>query len=178
MPHTITLHDKTFVPYLAADAVQELVDDLGKAIQFDYAGKKPLFITLLKGSFMFASDLIRRLDLDCEIEFVQLASYHGTVSTGGLKEESTLRADVQGRHVIVLEDIVDTGNTLAKYLPQLEAGLPASLAVATLLLKPNALQHQLPLEYVGKEIPNDFVVGYGMDYDELGRGLPGIWVVD
>ena len=173
---TVQLHDLTFQPYLSAERIQRRVRELGAAIQADYAGRSPAFLVMLKGAFVFAADLIRASGLPCEVNFVRLASYQGTSSTGDLSIHLPPDpAEIAGRHVLIIEDIVDSGNTLFRFLPRLAALEPASLRIATLLFKPDSVAHEIPLDYVGFEIPDRFVVGYGLDYDGLGRNLPDIY---
>jgi hypoxanthine phosphoribosyltransferase len=172
---TISLHNKEFVPYLSEAQLATAVKDVAEQLNRDYAGKTPLFVAVLNGSFMFASDLLKEVTIDCEIAFIRVTSYQGTSSTGEVKEILGLQEDVQGRHVVVLEDIVDTGHTMKALLEQLQAKQPASLEVATFLIKPDCLQHPLAIKYQGLAIPNDFVVGYGLDYDGLGRNYRDLY---
>ncbi|RYY65259.1 MAG: hypoxanthine phosphoribosyltransferase [Chitinophagaceae bacterium] len=171
----IKLHDKTFDSYLSEDTIQNRIRELAAQIDRDYAGKRPLFIGILNGAFMFAADLFKNLTVEAEISFIKLASYSGTKSTGRVITAIGLDQDLIGRDVIVVEDIVDTGKTLAEFLPQLQHNQPASLRIATLLHKPEATQFDLTLDYVGFAIPNKFVVGYGLDYDGIGRNLREIY---
>jgi len=171
----VTLHDKTFDIYLSEQTIQERVRELAEAINRDYAGKKPLFIAILNGAFMFASDLFKQLTVDAEISFIKLASYKGTNSTGQVVTAIGLDQDLIGRDVVIVEDIVDTGKTLHEFLPKLQHHQPVSLRIATLLHKPEATRYELTLDYVGFSIPNKFVVGYGLDYDGLGRNLKEIY---
>ncbi len=173
---TIALHDKQFKPYLSARELAAATQAVAARINQDYAGRRPLFVAVLSGSFMFAADLLKHVRVDCEIAFIRVASYEGTQSTGQIKELLGLHEDVRGRDVIILEDIVDTGHTMQALLAQLREKQPASLEIATLFFKPASLQHELSLRYVGLEIPNDFIVGYGLDYDGLGRNLPDVYV--
>lgn len=175
MNSEVTVLDKTFVPYLSAADIAGQVARLGQTISAEYAGKNPLFIAILNGSFMFASDLFKHISIPSEICFIKLASYKGTKSTGHVVTAIGLDLAVQGRDVIVIEDIVDTGKTLAAFLPELELQRPASLAICALLHKPEATQYPLNLTHVGFSIPNRFVVGYGLDYDGFGRNLPEIY---
>ncbi len=173
---TLRLHDLTFQPYLSAGRIQQRVRELGAAIRTDYADCRPAFLVLLKGAFIFAADLIRACDLRAEVCFVRLASYQGTASSGTVDVHLPPDpAEIAGRDLIIVEDIVDSGNTLTHFLPEISALQPASIRIATLLFKPAALQHELQLDYVGFEIPDRFVVGYGLDYDGLGRSLPAIY---
>ena len=172
----ITLHDKAFRPYLPAKRLHAALDELAARLNQDYAGRRPLFVVVLTGAFMFATDLLRRITGECEIVFIRVASYEGTGSTGVVQEVLGLREEVAGRHLVLVEDIVDTGATLHYLLPRLRAQNPASVEVATLFFKPDSLRYELSLKYVGLRIPNDFVVGYGLDYDGLGRNLPAVYV--
>src|SRR5688572_30387771 len=173
----ISVHDKSFEPYISASAIEEKVSEIAGKINGDYAGRKPLFISILNGSFMFASDLFKEIRIDAEICFIKLASYKGTKSTGHVITAIGLDTDLFNRHVIIVEDIVDTGKTLNEFLPQLRYQQPASLKIAALLHKPEAMVYPLNIDYLGFTIPNDFVVGYGLDYDGLGRNIPEIYKV-
>ena len=171
----IRVHDKTFEPYLTASQIDAAIEKLAADISHDYNGKKPLFIAILNGSFMFASDLFKKLTIEAEICFIKLASYKGTKSTGHVITAIGLDIDLIHRHLIVLEDIVDTGKTLDQFLPQLHNQQPASLKICALLHKPEATVYPIPINYLGFTIPNKFVVGYGLDYDGLGRNIPEIY---
>lgn len=172
---TIKLHDKHFSIYLPEDTIQQKVKDLAEALNRDYAGKKPLFIAILNGSFMFAADIFKHLTIDAEICFIKLASYKGMKSSGQVITAIGLDHDLYDRDVVILEDIVDTGKTLHEFLPQLHHQQPRSFAIVTLLHKAEATQFPLTLAHVGFEIPDKFVVGYGLDYDGLGRNLKEIY---
>ena len=161
---------------MPAAALDEAVSTLATRLSADYAGREHLFEVVLTGAFMFASDLLKRMTEPCEIVFIRVASYEGTDSTGVVQEVLGLRENIQGRHIIIVEDIVDTGTTMHHLLPTLLAKGPASVEIATLFYKPASLRHELDLRYVALEIPNDFVVGYGLDYDGLGRNLPDVYV--
>ncbi|WP_044001140.1 hypoxanthine phosphoribosyltransferase [Hymenobacter swuensis] len=174
-PDHISLHNKQFEPYLSAAQLTAAIREVAARINQDYAGQQVLFVVVLNGSFMFAADLLKEISLDCEICFIRVASYQGTSSTGEVKEVLGLTEEIQGRHAIILEDIVDTGHTMRMLLDTLGARQPASLEVATLFLKPECLQHELPLRYIGLSIPNDFIVGYGLDFDGLGRNYPDVY---
>lgn len=171
----ITVHDKTFETYLAEGAIQHRVKELAQQIDEDYAGKRPLFIAILNGSFMFAADLFKYLHIEAEISFIKISSYKGMQSSGRVVTTIGLDDDLFGRDVILLEDIVDTGKTLHNFLPRLEHQQPRSLRLATLLHKPEATEYPLQLDYIGFSIPNKFVLGYGLDYDGLGRNLKEIY---
>lgn len=171
----IQVLDKKFEPYIKAQQIQEQINVLAKQLNQDYAEKKPLFIAILNGAFMFASDLFKELTIDAEICFIKLASYKGTKSTGNVITSIGLDMPLTGRHVIIIEDIVDTGKTLSEFLPQLTNQQPASLKIAALLHKPEALKHPLTIDYLGFNVPNKFLLGYGLDYDGLGRNLKEIY---
>jgi hypoxanthine phosphoribosyltransferase len=171
----ITVLDKQFAPYIGAAEIHNRIQQVAAAINSDYAGKKPIFIAILNGSFMFASDLFKAISIDAEICFIKLASYKGTKSTGNVITSIGLDEPLQNRHVIILEDIVDTGRTLHMFLPQLHNQQPASLKIAALLHKPEALEFPLVIDYLGFSVPNKFLLGFGLDYDGLGRNLPEIY---
>ena len=177
MEKLVRLNDRTFRLYKSETEILAAIREVANKINDDYIGKRPLLVPVLNGSFMFASDLMKELKLDCELSFVKAVSYEGTNSTGKLATLIGLNQNIEGRHVIIIEDIVDTGHTLAKILPLFKEQQPASLKVASLLLKPLALQTPLDIDYVGLEIPNEFIVGYGLDYDGLGRNLRDIYQV-
>jgi hypoxanthine phosphoribosyltransferase len=167
----IKVHDKTFVPYLPETLIHEKVKELAAQLDKDYAGKKPLFIAILNGSFMFTADLFKELTIEAEICFIKLASYKGTKSTGQVITAIGLDTDINGRHIVILEDIIDTGKTMNEFLPQLYNQQPASLKVAVLLHKPEATVFPVSIDYCCFSIPNKFVLGYGLDYDGLGRNI-------
>lgn len=171
----IQVHDKKFNTFLSAAAIKTQISQIAAQINADYQNKRPLFIAILNGSFMFASDLFKELEIEAEICFIKLASYKGIKSTGQVVTSIGLDISLKDREVIVIEDIVDTGKTLSEFLPQLEAQSPASLRIATLLHKPEALQYPLQLDYIGFSVPNKFLLGYGLDYDGLGRNLKEIF---
>jgi hypoxanthine phosphoribosyltransferase len=171
----IQVHDKKFTPYLSAAQIEEQVNRLAAEINEDYKGKKPLFIAILNGSFMFASDLFKEINIEAEICFIKLASYKGIKSSGQVITAIGLDVDLVGREIIIVEDIVDTGNTLSQFLPQLYHHQPASLKIAALLHKPDALVHPIKIDYLGFSVPNKFLLGYGLDYDGLGRNIKEIY---
>jgi hypoxanthine phosphoribosyltransferase len=171
----IQLKDKSFKPFIHADTIEQRVKDLAQIIDRDYVSKRPVFVVMLKGAFLFAADLLKKVQVDCEVAFVRLSSYEGTQSTGQVRLLMPFHENLQGKDVIIVEDIVDSGKTLHHFIPLLKEQQPASVRIATLLFKPQSLQHIIHPDYVGFEIPETFVVGYGMDYDELGRNLPDIY---
>jgi hypoxanthine phosphoribosyltransferase len=171
----IKVHDKSFSIYLSEEAIQQRVKELAEAISKDYTGRRPLFIAILNGSFMFAADLFKHLTIEAELCFIKLASYKGMKSSGNVVTSIGLEDDLFGREVIIVEDIVDTGKTLHKFLPKLMHQQPKSLKIAALLHKSEATEYPLTLDYIGFDIPNKFVVGYGLDYDGLGRNLKEIY---
>ena len=170
------IHDLHFKPILSAEQIHARVQTIGAALTTQYGDSNPLFISILSGAFVFASDLIRAFNGHCEIGFVKLSSYKGTRSSGDIQTVMGLEKDLQGRHLIVVEDIVDTGRTLHFFLDHLRSQQPASICTVALLCKPDALQFEVPIDYTGFEIPDEFVVGYGLDYDGLGRNLPDLLV--
>ena len=172
---SIRVHDKTFVPYLSHEDIQSAIKKLAAQLDIEYQNKKPLLISILNGSFMFAADLFKYLTIPAEICFIKLASYKGTSSSGHVITTIGLDTEIADRDVIILEDIVDTGKTLNHLLPQLKNQNPASLKIAALLYKPDAKVYEVPLNYYCFSIPNKFVVGFGLDYDGLGRNIPSIF---
>lgn len=164
----ITCKDKQFELFITSEAIQTRLKEMCEQINADYAGKKPVFLGILNGVFRVASDVFTYVDIECEVSFVKLKSYVGTES-GALTTMLGLDVDLEGRHVVLLEDIVDTGRTLHKFLPELEKMKPASVAILTLLNKPDAMEHDIPMKYLGFKVPNDFLIGYGLDYDGWGR---------
>lgn len=173
----VILHDKTFESYLPESQILPAIRDMACQINADYAGKTPLFLAILNGAFMFAADLMKEISIPSEISFLRVSSYQDMNSTGQVSEVIGLKEEVKGRDIIILEDIVDTGQTVYALLQNLSGKEPASIEIAALLLKPECVQHPLQVKYVGKSIPNDFVVGYGLDYNGLGRNLRDIYVV-
>lgn len=174
---TITIKDKSFIPYIEEGKLQDAVKKVALEINKDYKGKQPIFLGVLNGSFMFFSDLLKAIDLPCTVSFVKMSSYEGTNSTGVINELIGLNEDITGRDIILVEDIVDTGNTLEKLYQILANKNANSVKIATLLYKPEAYKKSHPIDYVGLEIPNAFVLGYGLDYDGLGRNLSSIFVL-
>lgn len=169
------IKDKEFVLYLKEENIKERCFQLAEEIGRQYRGKTPLFLSVLNGSFIFTSDLIRCLDFSLEINFIKLSSYESTQSTGLVKEIIGIPPQIKDRHVIILEDIVDTGNTINYLLQKLKEHSAASIAIAAMFLKPEIFKNKFPVQYVGFEIPDEFVVGYGLDYDGFGRNLKDLY---
>ena len=173
--NSIKVLDKEFVPYLNEAAIQEKINELAMQLNKDYAGKKPIFLSILNGSFLFTADLFKQITIEAEVCFIKLASYKGMSSSGNVITAIGLEANVTGRHIIIMEDIIDTGKTLHHYLPQLASSSPASVKIAVLLNKKEARQYPVDIDYSCFDIPNKFVVGYGLDYDGLGRNSKDIY---
>lgn len=173
----VKVKDKTFRTFIPEAEIQQRVKAVADKLNEDLKDKNPLFLAVLNGSFVFAADLMRMITIPCEISFVKLASYQGTVSSGKIKEVIGINEDLKGRTVVIVEDIIDTGFTMKRMLEQLGTRDPESLHICTLLVKPGKLQVPLNIEYAAMEIPNDFIVGYGLDYDQQGRNLKDIYTV-
>jgi len=173
----VKLGDKTFEVSISEAEIKERVRVVAEKINHDMAGKNPLLLAVLNGSFVFAADLMRMLTIPCEISFVKLASYQGTTSTGKISEVIGINEDLTGRTVIIVEDIVDTGLTMKRMVESIGTRNPESVHICSLLVKPDKLQVDLNIEYAAMHIPNDFIVGYGLDYDQMGRNLPEIYTL-
>lgn len=173
----VKIKDKLFKTSIPESEILQRVQDVADRINHDMADKNPLLLAVLNGSFIFAADLMRRITIPCEISFVKLASYEGTTSTGKITEVIGINEDISGRTVIIVEDIVDTGRTMKRMIETLGTRNPASVHICTLLLKPDKLQEDLNIEYAALSIPNDFIVGYGLDYDQQGRNLSDIYTL-
>lgn len=171
----VTLHDKEFEIFIHSSEIQQIVSALAEQINKDYQDHNLIILSILNGSFIFAADLVRHFDFPLTMEFVRYSSYDGTSTTGNVTKILDIKSDIEGRDILILEDIVDTGLTLSHALEDLRVKRPKSIAIASLLVKPEALQHNLHVHYIGKKIANDFVVGYGLDYNELGRDLAHIY---
>ena len=171
----IKLHDKTFEPYVSAEELNQITERMASEVYQDLQESRPIFIAILNGSFMFAADFLRHYKGECEISFVKMASYKGTQSTGKVHQLIGLSTPVEGRDVVILEDIIDTGNTLEEIYRIFEDKKVNSFRVATLFFKPDAYKKDLKIDYVGKPIPNRFIVGYGLDFDEIARNLPQVY---
>jgi hypoxanthine phosphoribosyltransferase len=173
----IRILDKKFREYITEDALKSRIKELSLQMNTDLAGKDVVFLGILNGAFMFAADLFRCVDLPARISFIKLASYEGTSSSGTIKELIGWNEDIRNKTIIIVEDIVDTGNTLERIVDELVIRKASKIKIATLLFKPEAYTRDIPLNYVGFEIPNDFVVGYGLDYDGFGRNLPSVYTL-
>lgn len=174
---TIRIKDKSFTTFITEDKILKEVSRVADEINRDLEGTEPLFLSVLNGSFMFTADLMKRISLPCEISFVKLASYAGTSSTGKVKELVGLNENIEGRTVVIVEDIIDTGFTMQRLVETLRSKNPKNIRIATLLVKPDKLQVKLDIDYVAMNIPNDFIVGYGLDYDGKGRNYRDIYTV-
>ena len=173
----VILHDKRFGVSIKAHEIDKAIQQLANRINVDFQGKNPLFLVVLNGAFMFASDLLKKVTIDCEISFVKLSSYMGTKSTHVVRELIGLDQALTNRYVIVVEDIIDTGITMENTIHKLMQLQAADVKIATLLFKPNSFSKNYSIDYIGMEIPNDFIVGFGLDYDGLGRNLPDIYKI-
>ncbi len=177
MMRQVKLHDKIFELFISAGEINSAVELIAQKMNKELADKNPLFISILNGSFMFTSDLMKKLDFNCSLTFLKLSSYEGDSSTGDVKKLIGLNEKIEGRTVVIIEDIIDTGITLDIIMLQIEALKPAEIKVATLLLKPKAFHGRFKPDYIGIEIPNDFIIGYGLDYNELGRNFKDLFVL-
>lgn len=174
---TVTIKDKTFRTSIPEQEIKARVKAVAGQINHDMAGKNPLLLAVLNGSFIFAADLMREITIPCEISFVKLASYQGTTSTGAVKEVLGINEDLTGRTVIIVEDIIESGLTMQRMIESLGTRNPRSVHICTLLLKPERLKVPLDIAYVAFRIPNDFILGYGLDYDQQGRQLRDIYTL-
>ena len=172
----VQLHDLRFRPYIPAGAIQQRIKELAMEMNRDLKHENPLFIGILNGVFMFAADLMKELQFNCEIIFVRYASYNGTKSSGSLEEVFGITHELKGRNIVIIEDIIDTGQTMNKFLDKIKTFHPESVRIASLLFKPDSLEHNIEIDYLGFSVPNEFLVGYVLDYDGLGRNLKSIYV--
>lgn len=171
----VQLHDLTFTPFISEKEINAGIEEVAAKINRDFKDKKPVFLGVLNGAFLFAAELIKRFEGDCEVSFVKLRSYEGTETSGSVEALMGLSQSLEGRNVIIIEDIVDTGNTLESLDKILKSEKVKQYKTATLFYKPNSYKKSLPIDYVGLEIPNDFIVGYGLDYNGLGRNLTQVY---
>jgi hypoxanthine phosphoribosyltransferase len=173
----IKVHDKEFEIYIPQDQIERAIKKVADQINRDYAGKNPLFLIVLNGAFMFAAELFKNVEIECEISFVKLSSYSGTSSTSVVRELIGLDHSIAGRNVVLVEDIIDSGLTMLFTIEKLKKLQANDVKIATMLFKPKAFQYSFPIDYVGLEIPNDFIIGYGLDYNEHARNLPDIYKI-
>ena len=176
----VRLFDKTFRPFIPYEKIMKAIDDVAEKINGDFRGCKdiPVLLCVLNGSIMFTAELMKRLEFNCEVVSIKLTSYEGTSSTGRVRQAMGLTSDIKGRRVIIVEDIVDTGNTIVELKQILQDAGASESVVCTLLFKPDSYRKDFPLEYVAMQIPNDFIVGFGLDYNEIGRNLKDIYILD
>ena len=172
---TVKIKDKTFKTFISEQEIKDRIKEVATRINKDMEGKNPLFLAVLNGAFMFAADLMREITIPCEISFVKLSSYQGVLSPGNVHEILGINEDLNGRSVIIVEDIIDTGLTMKQMMRTLSTRTPASIDLCALFVKPDNMQEQLDIKYPCFSIPNDFIVGYGLDYDQQGRNLPEIY---
>jgi len=173
----VTVLDKKFCEFIPEDKIISRIEEIAKRINKDYEGEEVVFLGILNGAFLFAAELFKRIDIKARISFVKLASYEGTSSSGTIRELIGWNEDIRNKNIIIIEDIVDTGNTLERIVDELVIRKVSGIRVATLLFKPGAYKKDIPVEYVGFEIPNDFVIGFGLDYDGYARNLPAIYTL-
>jgi hypoxanthine phosphoribosyltransferase len=174
----IKLHDKTFKVMIPASEIDAAVERVAKQLDERYKGRTPIFLGVLSGSFLFLSDLVRKIDFESQVTFVKLSSYNGTESTGNVTQQLGIDIDIEGRDIIIVEDIVETGHSMSYLLDYLRAKRPASVAICTLFFKPDKFLYNYKIDYTALSIGNEFIVGYGLDYNQLGRNLKDIYVID
>ena len=174
----VKLHDKHFKLFMDYEIIISKIEDLVNVLNLTYSEKKPIFLCVLNGSFLFASELIKRFNHECEVSFVKLSSYQGVSSTGLVKNLLGINDDLKGRNIIIVEDIVDTGNTIYSVTQEIKKHKPKSIEVATLLFKPKAYQKKLPINYPAIKVGNEFLVGFGLDYNGIGRNLEDIFIIE
>ncbi len=171
----VRVRDKEFAIDITSERLQQAIKEMAARLNNDYEGKDPVFLVILNGAFMFAADLLKNIEIPCEISFIKVASYSGMSSTKNVRELIGLDEKLEGRNIIIIEDIIDTGFSMNAILHKLDTMNIASRAIASLLFKPGAFKQSYKVDYIGLEIPNDFIVGYGLDYDGYGRNLPDIY---
>ncbi|MBR4995529.1 MAG: hypoxanthine phosphoribosyltransferase [Alistipes sp.] len=178
MENKIKLLDKTFRIMIPAEEIDKAVERVAEKLNVRYEGKTPVFLGVLSGSFLFLSDLVRKTTFDCQLAFVKISSYEGTESTGNVKQQFGVDFDIEGRDIIIVEDIVETGHSMNYLLDHLRRKNPASISICTLFFKPEKFLYEYEIDYTALSIGNEFIVGYGLDYNQLGRNLKDIYVVD
>lgn len=174
----IRVHDKQFIPFITSTEIESIIDKISIRLNHDLKDQNPIFLIIMNGGLMFASDLLRKFHGSCEIHGIKISSYIGLESSGEVEIASNWTFNPSGRNIVIIEDIIDTGKTLSKFIGVLSERSPQSIRVATLLYKPQSIVHQVNADYIGKEIGSSFVIGYGLDYNEQGRNLPEIYVLD
>ena len=177
MSKEVTIHGKTFRKFISSVKIQVAIGKIAKRINKDFKNEKPIFLSVLNGSFLFTADLLKKIKIECEVSFTKISSYSGTQSTGNVNTLIGISENLKDRTVIILEDIVDSGNTLEKIISELKNHQTKKIIVATLFFKPDAYKKKIKLDFIGIEMPNDFLVGYGLDYDGLGRNLSDIYIL-
>ena len=178
MADKILLHDKRFRVMISAEEIDKAVTHIAEQLNERYAGRKPVFLGVLSGSFLFLSDLVRKTTFNSQLAFVKISSYQGTESTGKVKQQLGVNFDIEGRDIIIVEDIIETGHSMNYLLDHLRAKNPASISICTLFFKPEKFLYEYEVDYVALSIGNEFIVGYGLDYNQLGRNLKDIYVID
>lgn len=178
MNNKITLNDKSFRVLIPAEDIDKAVSRVAEQLNERYEGRTPIFLGVLSGSFHFLSDLVRKIDFESQVTFVKLSSYNGTESTGNVTQQLGIDIDIEGRDIIIVEDIVETGHSMSYLLDYLKAKRPASVAICTLFFKPDKFLYNYKIDYTALSIGNEFIVGYGLDYNQLGRNLKDIYVID
>lgn len=178
MNNKITLNDKSFRVLIPAEDIDKAVSRVAEQLNERYEGRTPIFLGVLSGSFHFLSDLVRKVDFESQVTFVKLSSYNGTESTGNVTQQLGVDIDIEGRDIIIVEDIVETGHSMSYLLDYLRAKRPASVAICTLFFKPDKFLYNYKIDYTALSIGNEFIVGYGLDYNQLGRNLKDIYVID
>ncbi|MBQ2429519.1 MAG: hypoxanthine phosphoribosyltransferase [Alistipes sp.] len=178
MNNKITLNDKSFRVLIPAEDIDKAVSRVAEQLNERYEGRTPIFLGVLSGSFHFLSDLVRKIDFESQVTFVKLSSYNGTESTGNVTQQLGIDIDIEGRDIIIVEDIVETGHSMSYLLDYLRAKRPASVAICTLFFKPDKFLYNYKIDYTALSIGNEFIVGYGLDYNQLGRNLKDIYVID
>lgn len=171
----LKLYDLVFEPFIGENRIRERIGEMGRELEQRYRGRTPVFLAILNGAFVFAADLVRACNFECEVTFVKLSSYEGLRSSGRINEVIGLEVDIRNRPVVIIEDIIDSGRTLSNFIPKLKDLGPESIEIACFLSKPEAMEYDLKIDFIGFEIPNRFVVGYGLDYNGLGRNLPDLY---
>jgi hypoxanthine phosphoribosyltransferase len=172
---TIELNGKVFQLSITAKNIESAIDGIASGMNRELTGKKPIFIGVLNGAFMFCADLMKRIDFECNVTFIKLKSYDGLQSSGNVAQTIGLSESVEGRTVVIIEDIIDTGTTVHHFMNELKVYKPAEIKIAAMFLKPGALKHEIKIDYLGMEIPNNFVVGYGLDFYGLGRNFKDLY---